>query len=95
MKMMKVDKCKYCETLIRQSKKSDKVDICFSCKKLTSRIGNKFYQRGYYCGSAGHVSQEQVKRYIQEQEGKPVFEYDVFNCPKELKGQMKIGDFSC
>ena len=49
---------------------------------------------GYYCGSAGHVSQEQVKRYIQEQEGKPVFEYDVFNCPKELKGQMKIGDFS-
>lgn len=26
------------------------------------------------CGSAGHVSQEQVKRYIQEQEGKSVFE---------------------
>jgi len=30
--------------------------------------------RGYYCGSAGHVSQEQVKRYIQEQMGKSVFE---------------------
>jgi len=38
--------------------------------------------------------QEQVKRYIQEQEGKDVFEYDIYNCPKELKGQMKIGDFS-
>lgn len=47
----------------------------------------------YYCGSAGHVSQEQVKRYILEQQGKDVFEYDIFNCPKELKGQLKIGDF--
>lgn len=41
-----------------------------------------------------HVSQEQVKRYIQEQMGKPVFEYDIYNCPTELKGQLKIGDFS-
>ena len=52
------------------------------------------WARGYYCGSAGHVSQEQVKRYILEQEGKDVFEYDIYNCPKELKGQLKIGDFS-
>ena len=44
--------------------------------------------------SAGHVSQEQVKRYIQEQEGKDVFEYDIFNCPSKLKGQLKIGDFT-
>ena len=51
------------------------------------------WARGYYCGSAGHVSQEQVKRYILEQEGKDIFEYDIFNCPKHLKGQMKIGDF--
>ena len=52
------------------------------------------WARGYYCGSAGHVSQEQVKRYIQEQMGKSVFEYDIYNCPTELKGQLKIGDFS-
>ena len=52
------------------------------------------WARGYYCGSAGHVSQEQVKRYILEQEGKDVFEYDIYNCPKELKGQLKIGDFT-
>lgn len=60
-------------------------------------FGNGFknlWAVGYYCGSAGHVSQEQVKRYIQEQDGKSVFEYDVFNCPKELKGQSRIGDFS-
>ena len=25
---------------------------------------------------------------------KDVFEYDIFNCPSELKGQLKIGDFS-
>ena len=54
---------------------------------------DNLWARGYYCGSAGHVSQEQVKRYIQEQEGKDVFEYDIYNCPKELKGQMQIGDF--
>ena len=53
------------------------------------------WARGYYCGSAGHVSQEQVKRYIQEQDGKDVFEYDIYNCPDKLKGQLKIGDFSC
>jgi hypothetical protein len=42
-----------------------------------------------YCGSAGHVSQEAVKRYIQEQEGKEIFEYSVFGNP-----QQKIGDFT-
>ncbi len=56
---------------------------------------DSLWARGYYCGSAGHVSQEQVKRYIEEQEGKDVFEYDIFNCPDKLKGQLKIGDFSC
>ena len=48
---------------------------------------------GYYCGSAGHVSQESVRRYIQEQEGKKVFEYDIYDCPEELKGQLKLGEF--
>jgi len=48
---------------------------------------------GYYCGSVDHVSQEQVKRYVLEQEGKSVFEHYIFSCPKELKGQLKIGDF--
>ena len=52
------------------------------------------WARGYYCGSAGHVSQEQVKRYIQEQMGKDVFEYDIYGCPTHLKGQLTIGDFT-
>lgn len=52
------------------------------------------WARGYYIGSAGHVSQEQVKRYIQEQMGKDVFEYDIYGCPAHLKGQLKIGDFT-
>ena len=30
---------------------------------------------------------------IQEQEGKKAFEYDIYECPEELKGQLKIGDF--
>lgn len=59
--------------------------------------GNGFdslWAKGYYCGSAGHVSQETVKRYIQEQEGKKPFEYDIYECPEELKGQLKLGDFT-
>jgi hypothetical protein len=39
--------------------------------------------------SAGHVSQDAVRRYIEEQQGKDVFEYNVFGSP-----QTKIGDFS-
>ena len=50
---------------------------------------DNLWARGYYCGSAGHVSQEQVKRYIQEQQGKDVFEYDIYGCPTQLKGQLK------
>ena len=46
---------------------------------------------GYYCGSAGHVSQDAVKRYIEEQQGKEVFEYSIFG---DTTGQSKIGDFS-
>ncbi len=46
------------------------------------------WARGYYCGSAGHVSQEAVAKYISEQDGKDVFEYSIF------QGQTKIGDFS-
>jgi len=44
---------------------------------------------GYYCRSAGHVSQEAVKRYILEQQGKDVFEYSVFGSHNQ-----KIGDFT-
>lgn len=59
-------------------------------------FGNGFdslWADGYYCGSAGHVSQDSVKRYIQEQEGKKVFDYDIYECPEELKGQLKLGEF--
>jgi len=55
---------------------------------------DNLWARGYYCGSAGHVSQEQVKRYIQEQQGKNVFEYDIYGCHANLKGQLTIGDFT-
>jgi len=63
-------------------------------KKTTYKKFKSLWAVGYYCESAGHVSQEQVKRYILEQEGKDVFEYDIYNCPKDLKGQLKIGDFT-
>jgi len=49
------------------------------------------WARGYYCGSAGHVSQDAVKRYILEQEGKDVFEYNIYG---DYTGQTKIGDFT-
>jgi len=54
--------------------------------------GYKFlWASGYYCGSAGHVSQDAVKRYIDEQQGKDVFEYSIFGDSTE---QTSIGDFS-
>lgn len=56
-------------------------------KNAWKRFDN-LWARGYYCGSAGHVSQEAVKRYILEQQGKDVFEYNIFG------GQTKIGDFT-
>ena len=27
-------------------------------------------------------------------DGKDIFEYDIYNCPEKLKGQLKIGDFN-
>jgi len=47
------------------------------------------WARGYYIGSAGHVSQDAVKRYILEQQGKDVFEYNVYGDKTQ-----KIGDFT-
>ena len=42
---------------------------------------------------------EAIKRYINEQEGKDVFEYSVFGSPQQkigdFAGQKKVGDFSC
>lgn len=35
------------------------------------------WARGYYCGTAGHISQEQVIRYIMEQDGHHRFNYDI------------------
>jgi len=49
------------------------------------------WARGYYCGSAGHVSQDAVKRYILEQEGKDVFDYSIYG---DHIGETKIGDFT-
>ena len=49
------------------------------------------WARGYYCGSAGHVSQDAVKRYILEQEGKDVFDYSIYG---DHISQTKIGDFT-
>ena len=49
------------------------------------------WARGYYCGSAGHVSQDAVKRYILEQEGKDVFDYSIYG---DHTGETKIGDFT-
>ena len=47
------------------------------------------WARGYYIGSAGHVSQDAVKRYIMEQQGKDVFAFSVYG-----NKEQKIGDFT-
>jgi hypothetical protein len=54
------------------------------------KVFDCLWATGYYCGSAGHVSQDAVRRYIEEQQGKDVFEYSIFG---DSTGQSKIGDF--
>jgi putative transposase len=67
--------------------------LCFPQPKHLGYPTRKNYEnlwaRGYYVGSAGHVSQDAVKRYILEQQGKDVFEHSVYENPKQ-----KIGDFT-
>ena len=50
------------------------------------------WARGYYCGSAGHVSQDSVKKYILEQEGNDVFDYNIYGCPSDK--DVRIGNFT-
>lgn len=69
-------------------------DLKFLGFKKHYKKFDSLWARGYYCGTAGHVSQEAVKRYILEQEGKSIFEYDIYGTPENLKGQLKIGDFT-
>jgi len=57
----------------------------------TQKHYDSLWADGYYAGSAGHVSQDAVQRYIQEQQGKPIFEYNIFGDPT---GQTTIGDFT-
>jgi len=57
----------------------------------TRKVYKSLWADGYYVGSAGHVSQESVKKYILEQQGKDIFDYNIFNNPT---GQTKIGDFN-
>ena len=66
-------------------------DLQYLGYKVRYKKFDNLWARGYYCGSAGHVSQDAVKRYILEQQGKDVFEYNLFNNPDK---QQKIGDFT-
>lgn len=69
-------------------------DLKYLGYKIHYKKFDNLWARGYYCGTAGHVSQEQVRRYILEQEGKSIFDYDIYGCPEKLKGQLTIGDFT-
>lgn len=51
------------------------------------------WARGFYCGTAGHVSQEQVIRYILEQEHRSNFNYDIFHAPESVRDQKKIDEW--
>jgi putative transposase len=36
------------------------------CKQLTTRVSN-LWTRLYYCESVGHISEETIRKYIEEQ----------------------------
>lgn len=88
--------------IIKQLKGNTSIQLrrCFRwLKYLHYNTGKSFpslWAVGYYCGSAGHVSQEAVRRYINKQQGKDVFEYNVFGSPNQKIGnftQTKLGVF--
>ena len=81
--------------IIQQIKGNTSIQLrrCFKWLKYlhynTGKVFDSLWVIGYYCGSAGHVSQEAVRRYINEQQGKDVFEYSIFG-----NSEVKIGDFT-
>jgi len=81
---------------------SKKLRERFACIRHT-RYSPDFWATGYYCGTAGHVSAEQVARYIMEQTAqlkknfnlfnlKP-FEYDINEVKQPDKNQKKLDAF--
>jgi len=69
---------------------SRQVRILF--KEFKEYREKELWADSYYCGTAGHVSQEQVIRYIAEQEttlkGMKPFSYSIFD-----KRQKTLADF--
>ncbi len=81
---------------------SKKLRERFSCIRDT-RYSDDFWATGYYCGTAGHVSAEQVARYIMEQTSmlkknfnlfdlKP-FEYDINEVKQPDRQQSRLDAF--
>lgn len=73
---------------------SRQLRLCFpQLKRLGYPIKqyDNLWAVGYYVGSAGHVSQDSVLKYILEQQGKDVFEFSVYG---DTTQQSKIGDFT-
>jgi putative transposase len=68
-----------------------------------TRSSDDFWATGYYCGSAGHVSAEQVARYIMEQTERlrgrwnlfdvQPFEYDINDVQSTPKSQTRLDAF--
>ena len=68
-----------------------------------TRETDDFWATGYYCGTAGHVSADQVARYILEQTQKlkknwklfdiKPFEYDINDVKEEDKSRIKLDAF--
>ena len=71
-------------------------DVLSANIRLNSNLnfgnGSQFCDGYTICGSAGHVSQDSVKRYILEQEGKDVFDYNIYGCPSDK--DIRIGNFT-
>lgn len=68
-----------------------------------TRFSDDFWATGYYCGTAGHVSADQVARYIMEQTRKlknnwnlfdiKPFEYDINEVKMPDRAQVKLDAF--
>lgn len=60
---------------------------------LKQNIRKSLWADGYYCGTAGHVSQEQVKRYIEEQNKRLFIKRAKLDRQTEQSLNTTLGEF--
>jgi hypothetical protein len=78
--------------VFRLSKKKDEIVEQFECLNISDDAERSYKATLDYFNYTKRDC-ERKRIFIRAEWCKDVFDYDIFECPEELKGQLKIGDF--